>query len=66
MIETVIIVILTLSLIFNIIFYIPYLLKKQDEKLSLHFKELQLRLNRLEKNTNQKNEDLNAKENTTL
>lgn len=60
MIETVLIVILTLSLIFNIIFYIPHLLKKQDEKLSLHFKELQLRLNRLEKNINQKNEDLNA------
>ena len=66
MIETVLIVILTLSLIFNIIFYIPYLLKKQDEKLSIHFKELQLRLNRLENNINKNDGDLNSKESTTL
>jgi len=45
----IIIILLSLLIIFNIAFYIPYLLKKQEEKLSLHFKEIQIRLNRLEK-----------------
>lgn len=45
----IIIILLSLIIIFNIAFYIPYLLKKQEEKLSLHFKEIQIRLNRIEK-----------------
>lgn len=47
--ETIIIITLSCLLIFNITFYIPHLLKKQEEKISLHFKEIQIRLNRMEK-----------------
>ena len=48
MIGAILIVILLLT-IYNVIFYIPNKLKSQDEKISLHFKELYIRLNRLEK-----------------
>ena len=48
MIGAILIVILLLT-IYNVIFYIPNKLKAQDEKISLHFKELYIRLNRLEK-----------------
>ncbi|WP_235829591.1 hypothetical protein [Clostridium nigeriense] len=47
--EVIAILILAGLFIFNIVFYIPYLLKKQEEKLSLHFQEIQMRLNRLDK-----------------
>ena len=47
--EVIVILILAGLFIFNIVFYIPYLLKKQEEKLSLHFQEIQMRLNRLDK-----------------
>lgn len=35
-------------ILFNILYYIPNKLKAQEEKLSLHFKEVHLRFNRLE------------------
>lgn len=48
MIEAILILIFLLT-IYNVIFYIPNKLKAQDEKISLYFKELYIRLNRLEK-----------------
>ena len=47
--EVIAILLLAGVFIFNIVFYIPYLLKKQEENLSLHFQEIQMRLNRLDK-----------------
>lgn len=58
----IIIILLSLLIIFNIAFYIPYLLKNQEEKLSLHFKEIQMRLNRLEKSI--KTNEIKANEST--
>ena len=58
----IIIILLSLLIIFNIAFYIPYLLKNQEEKFSLHFKEIQMRLNRLEKSI--KTNEIKANEST--
>ncbi|MGG7202295.1 hypothetical protein ACQPUL_16215 [Clostridium butyricum] len=38
-----------LLIIFNVVYYIPNKLKEQQEKQALYFKELYIRLNRLEK-----------------
>lgn len=35
-------------IIFNLVYYIPNKLKEQEKKQSLYFKELYIRLNRLE------------------
>lgn len=45
---TLLIVVLGLWIMFNITFYIPIKLKNNEEKISLHFKELNLRMNRIE------------------
>lgn len=42
-------IMLILLIIFNVIYYIPNKLKKQEEKRSLYLKELYIRLNRIEK-----------------
>lgn len=46
---TLLIVVLGLWIMFNITFYIPIKLKNNEKKISLHFKELNLRMNRIEK-----------------
>ena len=43
------IIALILLIIFNVVYYIPNKLKEQQEKQALYFKELYIRLNRLEK-----------------
>lgn len=43
------IIALILLIIFNVVYYIPNKLKQQHEKEALYFKELYIRLNRLEK-----------------
>ncbi|WP_394899981.1 hypothetical protein [Clostridium butyricum] len=43
------IIALILLIIFNVVYYIPNKLKRQEEKQALYFKELYIRLNRLEK-----------------
>ncbi|WP_283624719.1 hypothetical protein [Clostridium butyricum] len=43
------IIALILFIVFNVVYYIPNKLKEQQEKQALYFKELYLRLNRLEK-----------------
>ncbi|EMU52517.1 hypothetical protein [Clostridium butyricum] len=40
---------LILFIVFNVVYYIPNKLKEQQEKQVLYFKELYIRLNRLEK-----------------
>ncbi len=44
----IILILLVIVIIFNIAYYIPNKLKEQEEKQSLYFKELYMRLNRLE------------------
>ena len=44
----IILILLVIFIIFNIVYYIPNKLKEQEEKQSLYFKELYMRLNRLE------------------
>ncbi|WBW99311.1 hypothetical protein [Oceanirhabdus sp. W0125-5] len=48
MLEVVLIVLIIL-VIYNIVVYIPNKLKEQEERISLHFKELYIRLNKIEK-----------------
>ncbi|GEQ15921.1 MULTISPECIES: hypothetical protein [Clostridium] len=43
------IIALILFIVFNVVYYIPNKLKEQQEKQALYFKELYIRLNRLEK-----------------
>lgn len=43
------IIALILFIVFNVVYYIPNKLKEQQEKQVLYFKELYIRLNRLEK-----------------
>ncbi|MGN0144066.1 MAG: hypothetical protein ACI398_03735 [Clostridium sp.] len=47
------IIALILLIIFNVVYYIPNKLKEQEEKQTLHFKELYMRLNRLENKINE-------------
>ena len=47
------IIALILLIIFNVVYYIPNKLKEQEEKQKLHFKELYMRLNRLENKINE-------------
>lgn len=42
------IIALNLLILFNVVYYIPNKLKKEEEKQSLRLKELYIRLNRLE------------------
>ena len=41
--------VLIIAMFYNTVYFLPTKLKEQDEKFALHFKELHLKMNRLEK-----------------
>lgn len=53
--ETLLILFLIGLVIYNIVYSIPNKLNRHEEKMLLHFKELNIRLNRLEKMISDKN-----------
>jgi len=50
-----ILIIISIWIIYNIIVYIPDRIKKHEERVLLHFKEINLRIDNLEKIIKEKN-----------
>lgn len=50
-----ILIIISIWIIFNIIVYIPDRIKQHEERMLLHFKEINLRIDNLEKMIKEKN-----------
>jgi len=50
-----ILIIISIWIIFNIIVYIPDKIKQHEERMLLHFKEINLRIDNLEKIIKEKN-----------
>ena len=51
----IILIILNLWIIYNIIVYIPDRIKKHEERMLIHFKEINLRMNKLEEMIKERN-----------
>jgi len=51
-----ILIIISIWIIFNIIVYIPDKIKQHEERMLLHFKEINLRIDNLEKIIKEKND----------
>ncbi|HAK41651.1 MAG TPA: hypothetical protein DCM59_01555 [Clostridium sp.] len=51
-----ILIIISIWIVFNIIVYIPDKIKQHEERMLLHFKEINLRIDNLEKIIKEKND----------